>query len=122
MTDFAVEVLSPKLVKIAPTKVTGKDILELAEALVYEHGHVKGDSGDATRGFSIHGAVNEAAARVTGQHKSDAGASELRDEATELLLRAHEGQTDLTLNDSAESKEQVLAYFRAAREGETSVE
>lgn len=114
---MGVTIISPRLAKIEPDRVTGQDILELAEAYIREYGHLKGDSGDKGRGFSIHGAINAATEGVTATSKDSSSARPLRDEATELVLAQHPGQTDLTLNDS-HNYEEVLAILRAAREEE----
>lgn len=112
-----VTVITPgKVVRVGPDELDADDILEFGQALIQEQGWVKGESGDATKGWSIHGAVGEAARRATGASAKDDGrARPLRNEAAAQLAAANEGKTEAELNDSADTVDQVLALMGAAR-------
>ena len=113
-----VTVITPgKVVRVGPDELDADDILEFSQALIREQGWVKGKSGDAAGGWSIHGAVGEAARRAMGQtSKSDSGPGrQLRDDAAAQLAAAHGGKTEVELNDTADTVEQVLALVGAAR-------
>lgn len=109
-----------RLVRIDPAYVDTNDVIELAEALIEEHGHVQQDSGDATRGWSIHGALGEAAHRLTNdQGKDKPTARRFRDDAAARIL-ANEGRTELEVNDDpATDKQAAIDVLRRAR-GETT--
>lgn len=110
------EIQPGRLVKVEPDELDAKDVLELGEALIEEHGWVQQTGGDETIGWSIHGAVGEAAKRATGEHGKDgARARPLRDEAARLVAEAHGGATEIAVNDNAGSVGEVLAAMRAAR-------
>lgn len=119
-----------RLVRVEPSKISGRHVLELAEALIEEFGHMKGDSGDESRGFSIHGAIGEAAKRITTSNdKGSDRARSLRDEAKNLVERHHnEGRagdapwkTEASLNDDpAVGKDEAIALIREAREAATN--
>lgn len=127
-----VTVIEPgRLVKVDPDKLDAHDILEFAEVLIEEHGWLQHDSGDTGRGFSLHGAVGEAARRAVTPHsvstyvskdnstgkREDPGARELRDAANELLVAMH-GKTDIEINDAASTVDEVLVASRQARGAE----
>jgi hypothetical protein len=113
-----VTVITPgKVVRVGPDELDADDILEFGQALIEEQGWVKGESGDATKGWSIHGAVGEAARRAMGQtSKSDYGPGrDLRNEAAAQLAAANDGRTEADLNDTADTVDQVLALMGAAK-------
>lgn len=119
-----VEVVVPgKLVRVGPARVNVNDVLELAEALIGEHGWrkthgVEGDPGGPERPpYTIHRAVGEAAKRAVDAHGKDADdARALRDEANDRIMATHGGRTDIQLNDeprcNARRAMRVLAHAR----------
>jgi hypothetical protein len=116
-----------RLVKVHPPAFGARDVIELAESLIETHGWVKGDGGDASRGWSIHGAIGEAAARATSSQKDSTSARPFRDAAAVLvadadveLRRAHgvpepARRTEMEINDQAGDVGEVLGVMRAAR-------
>lgn len=111
---MGVTVIEPgRLVLVEPDQLDANDILDFGAALIEEHGHMTGDSGDEQKGWSIHGAVGEAARRATGSHAKDDPASRvLRDEAARKIMATHE-RTEFEVNDSA-TKDEAVAAMRAA--------
>lgn len=112
-----VTVITPgKVVRVGPDELDADDILEFGQALITEQGWVKGTSGDASQGWSIHGAIGEAARRATGSSAKDSGdARSLRNDAAAQLAAAHNDRSEADLNDTADTKDQVLALMGAAR-------
>lgn len=113
-----VEEIHPgRLVRIGPARINVNDVLELAEALIEEHGHIKRDSGSAATGWSLHGAIGEAAKRAVAAHGKDSPeARPLRDAANEALMAAHGGRTDIQLNDEPRcTKRRAIRVLQHAR-------
>lgn len=120
------EIEPGRLVRVEPEKVTADDILEFGAAMIEEQGHVKNDSGDANRGWSIHGAVGEAARRATGESAKDGAASRpLREAAASQLLDHHfpgvpaktPTEAEHELNDTASGAAEAADRMLAARKG-----
>lgn len=105
------------LVEVVPDGVGVNDVIELAEALIEEHGNVKGDSGSEKGGWSIHGAIGEAARRATDSNAKDSvRARPFRDKAATLLMETDpEGRGEFVINDDAQNVGEVLAAMRLAR-------
>lgn len=115
---MTVTVIEPgRLVLVEPDGLDARDIIELGEALIEEHGWVQNDGGNEARGWSIHGAVGEAANRATGSKGKDTqDARPLRDEAARLISEADQGhRTEQDINDSAPSVDEALLAMRRAR-------
>lgn len=105
-----------ELVEVSPDEIDEKDTLEVAELLIDEHGHFKNDSGDETRGWSIHGAVGEAARRVTDSSGKDQdGPRALRNSAAALLLSKHGHGENVLNDDPATDKDRAMRLIREAR-------
>lgn len=129
---MGVTVIEPgRLVRVDPDEVSADDVLDFGAALIEEQGHIVRDSGDATRGWSIHGALGEAARRVTGESGKDGPmARQLRDAAA-LQLRDHHFPdidpatgvqktptvAEHELNDTATGPAEAAERMRAARKG-----
>lgn len=111
------EIVPGKLVKVEPDGLGAKDVIELGEALIEEHGWVTGDSGDESRGWSIHGAIGEAAKRATGSTGKDSTeARPLRDEAARMMTESDPNRRgEFEINDQAQSVDHAVAAMRAAR-------
>lgn len=125
---MGVTVIDPgRLVLVEPDGLDAKDVLELAGAIIEEQGWSKGSSGGSSleggAGWSIHGAVGEAARRAKGvSDKSSDAARPLRDEAKALIesayAAAHPGEpvkTEFQINDDAADVTEALAAIDAAR-------
>lgn len=110
-----VELITPNVVKVGPGELDELDILEYAEALIEEHGHRVGDSGDEKQGWSIHGAVGEAAKRATGSSAKDSGTARPLREAAAAAVERTSGKTEFVANDEAKDKTEAVAILRAAR-------
>lgn len=130
---MGVTVIEPgRLVRVDPDEVNADDVLDFGAAMIEEQGHVVRDSGDASRGWSIHGAIGEAARRVTGESGKDGPrARELRNAAAEQLRDHHYPPPDPAtglaqktpteaeheLNDTATDAATAAERMRAARKG-----
>lgn len=111
-----------RLVRVDPDVLNADDILEFGAALIEEHGHVTGDSGDVDQGFSIHGAIGEAASRATGDSgKNSDRARTLRDAAAEKIRARHMptaasgNQAEYEVNDNAPAPAAAVDAMLAAR-------
>lgn len=117
---MAVEVLEAGFVRVTPDVLDWTDVLTHAANLIEEHGWVKGDSGDASRGFSLHGAIGQAAAALTDGGKDNPTARILRDTATERLRAvmpdkfANETAPDIVWNDAQRSSRPVVTLISKA--------
>lgn len=111
------EIQPGKLVKVEPDALDAKDVIELAEVLIEEHGWVQGSGGDQASGWSIHGAIGEAARRATGAGAKDYGdAPSFRNQAAVLVTGADPlGRTEMEINDQAQTVDEALAVMRKAR-------
>jgi hypothetical protein len=123
------EIQPGRLVMVGDTPFGSDDIIELAEALIEENGWVKGDGGNASKGWSIHGAIGEASGRAYGGNSSQKGGTKerpLRDDAAQKVSDADMAmrstpdvpaprRNEMQINDSAQSVDEVLAVMRAAR-------
>lgn len=128
---MSVTVIEPgKLVRVDPDEVNADDVLEFGAALIREHGHHVGDSGDEKHGWSIHGAVGEAARRIANVSAKDADpARELRDAAAQRLRDFHfpvepdlkqtmaPNTAEYQLNDTAADVDEVIARMLAPATG-----
>lgn len=116
---MGVTVIHPgRLVKVEPDEIDEKDTLEVAEAMIEEQGHIQGDSGDENRGWSIHGAIGEAARRVTdSQGKDNSEPRALRDAAAQLLLDHHQASEIVLNDDPGTTKDRAISLMREARLG-----
>lgn len=112
-----VTVIEPgKLVRVDPPALNVDDVIEFAEALIEEEGHVKGEGGEGKRGWSIHGAIGEAAKRATGEGGKDGTRSrELRNQATAKLTEAFPQQNEYELNDTAADGSEAIERLQQAR-------
>lgn len=111
---MAVTIISPDLVRVEPDGLTADDILDFGAALIEEHGWRTDDSGNAEDGWSIHGAVGEAARRATDSHAKDSEASRpLRDEAARQVEATH-GAPEFFVNDNATGPQMAVDAMRAA--------
>lgn len=107
-------VIRPGVVKVEPDQLDENDVMEFAEALIEEHGHVKNTGGDAGTGWSIHGAIGEAARRATGEGGKDGSRSRvLRDAAATKIADLGRG-TEITINDASDQAG-AIAALREAR-------
>lgn len=114
---MSVTVIREGLVRVDPDRVGPDDILEFGARIIEEHGWVTHESGSVEKGFSIHGAVGEAARRATGTHDKGAwSARALRDETREQFEIFH-GKGEYPANDEAESAEVAVGLMRAAIKG-----
>lgn len=113
-----VTVIKPgKIVLVRPDALDEDDILDFAAAIVEEQGWVKGQGGDATQGWSIHGAVGEAARRATDSSGKDStSARPLRDKAAAKVLAIH-GKGEVELNDSLDTPAEAVIRLRQAARG-----
>lgn len=106
-----------KTVIVGPDDLTADDILEFGAALIEEHGHKKGDSGDASQGWSIHGAVGEAARRATGESGKDGPRSRVLREVAAQQLFAKHGKGEFEVNDAAPTPAEAVHAMLDARKG-----
>lgn len=116
----SVERMSGRTVRVGEDLLDARDVIEVGEALIERDGWLQRDSGDAARGWSLHGAIGEAAKRLgehgTGHDKGGPVARPLRDAATKLLEKVlPDGETEFTFNDKADDADAVIALMRAAR-------
>lgn len=115
-----VTVITPgRFVRVEPDKVDADDILEFAAALIARYGWVKGDSGDEHRGFSIHGAIGEAAKRATlSHHKGETASRKLREAAKAQMEKSYSGRGGLTefeINDTCTASHEAVSRILSAR-------
>lgn len=117
---MAVKVLGAGYVGIEPDVLDWTDVLLDAQALIEEHGWVKNTSGDASKGFSLHGAIGQAAATLTGEGKDAPVARTLREDALTKLKAVmpakyrDESQPDLVWNDAQRNKKAVTTLIGKA--------
>lgn len=111
---MSVTEIRPGVVKVEPDQLDENDVIELGEALIEEHGWVKNTGGDEKQGFSIHGAIGEAAKRATGEHEKDGPRSRtLRNAAAAKI--GDLGKNEIQANDDATDVAEVLGIMREAR-------
>lgn len=104
-----VTVITPgRLVRVEPDRIDADDIIEFAGALLFAHGWIKGDSGDEHRGWSIHGAVGEAARRATGAGTKDAREARILRDQVAGMVAAKYGQSEFEVNDTSHTREEAV--------------
>lgn len=75
-----------KLARVEPDLLDGNDILDFAAVLIEDQGHTKTNSGSASVGWSLHGAIGEASRLATDSGAKDSQtARPLRTSAEGLL-------------------------------------
>lgn len=112
---MSVTVISPTVVKVEPDELNADDILEFAEALIEEHGHYTGDSGSSSAGWSIHGAIGEAAMRATGEGGKDGSKSRVLREAAKDRVESSTGKTEFAANDESGGRVAAMQILNEAR-------